>query len=156
MYEIQWLIIILVISCKEDAIKDSNKFKQAKSDFNKAITEFEECKTDYESKTNHKVIVNVKNGSGETGLAKKISDYLNQKCYDTYYGNWENYNEYYTYIISYKKNNSMINELKNILDSEIEIITINDTTKIEDMTLIIGRDYKNLSFYKFLNDENEK
>ena len=148
-------IFILIISCQEDTIENSNKFEEAKSDFNKAITKFEECKTDYENKTNHKIIVSVKNGSGKRGLAKEISDYLNQKCYDTYYGNWKNYNEFNTYIISYKKNNSMINELKNILDSEIEIMITNDTTKIEDMTLIIGKDYKSLSFYKSLNDESK-
>ena len=149
------LIVILIISCKDTTPEDNNKFEQAKIDFNKALNNFEECKTNYENKTNHKVIINVRNGAGKRGLAKEISDYLTQKCYDTYYSNWKNYNEFKTYIISYKKNNSMINELKDILDSEIGTYIINDTTKIEDMTLIIGKDYQSLSFYKTLNDDDK-
>ena len=149
------LIIILIISCKDTNIENSNKFEKAKTDFNKAVNNFEECKTNYENKTNHKVIVNVRNGAGKTGLAKEISDYLIQKCYDTYYSNWNNYNEFNTYIISYKKNDYMMSELKDILDSKIETYIINDTTKIEDMTLIIGKDYQSLSFYKTLNDADK-
>ena len=150
------LILFLIFNCNNSKTESLNKFEQAKDDFIYAITEYEKCNTDYENKNNRKVIIDVRNGSGKKGLAKKISDYLVEKCYDTYYSNWDNFNEFNTRIIIYNNNqSSMIDELKDILDTDIEFEIKKDTTKIIDMTLIIGRDYQNLSFYENLNSNND-
>jgi len=146
------LSVFLVFSCNNKKIETLNKFKKAENDFVIAVNQYEKCKTEYEYSNNHKVIIDVRNGSGKKGLAKKISDHLIEKCYDTYYGNWENFNEFNTRIIIYNNNsNLMAKELKNILDANIEFERKRDTTKIVHMTLIIGKDYKKLSFYKDLS-----
>ena len=150
------LTLFLIFSCNNNKAEKLSKFEQAEDAFIHAKIQYEKCKTEYEDKNNHKVIVDIRNGSGKKGLAKKISDYLIEKCYDTYYSNWENFNEFNTRIIIYNnKQTVMVNELKNILDTDIEFEIKYDTTKIVDITLIIGKDYQNLSFYENLNTNNE-
>ena len=46
-------------------------------------------------------------------------------------------------------------ELKNILDSEVEVEIKKDTNKTQDLTLIIGKDYPSLSFYEKIKAINE-
>ena len=84
---------------------------QAKNDFKVAVNKYEACKTEYEYSHNHKVTIDVRNGSGKKGLAKEVADYLKEQCYDTYYGNWENFNEFNTRIIIYNNNTININIL---------------------------------------------
>ena len=152
------LVLFIAFSCNSDEIKHSNNdFEEAKHNFENAVEKYDSCKTEYEILNNHKVTIDVRNGSGKSGLAKKIADYLIEKCYDSYYGNWENYNENYTRIIVYNNNSYlMIKELQNILDIDIEFERKKDLTKtIVDMTLIIGKDYRNLAFYENLQANDE-
>ena len=152
------LIILIVFSCNSaEAEHSNNNFEEARHDFENAVNNYENCKTEYEILNNHKVTIDVRNGSGKSGLAKKIADYLTKKCYDTYYANWENFDEYSTRIIIYNNNSYlMAKELQNILDIDIELERKKDSTKaIVDMTLIIGKDYQNLAFYKKLQFDNE-
>tara|TARA_Y100000814_G_C12295804_1_gene390061 strand:- start:475 stop:969 length:495 start_codon:yes stop_codon:yes gene_type:complete len=152
------LILFIAFSCNNSKADSSkNFFEESQHDFENAVKDYENCKTDYEALNNHKVTIDVRNGSGKSGLAKKIADYLTEKCYDTYYGNWENFDEYKTRIIIYNNNSySMTKELQNILDADVELDRKKDSTKtIVDMTLIIGKDYQNLAFYEKLNADNE-
>ena len=155
-FSLLFLILFVVFSCKNAEAKGSNNdFEEAEHDFENAVNNYENCKTEYEILNNHKVTIDVRNGSGKSGLAKKIADYLIQKCYDTYYGNWENFDEYSTRIIIYNNNSYlMTKELQNILDIDVELERKKDSTKtIVDMTLIIGKDYQNLAFYKKLQSD---
>ena len=152
------LILFIIFSCnrgEQDYLK--NDFEKAKHYFENAVEEYENCKTEYEILNNHKVAINVRNGTGKSGLAKKIADYLTEKCYDTYYGNWENFDEYSTRIIVYNNNSYlMTKELQNILDIDIDIERKEDSTKTTfDMTLIIGNDYQDLTFYENLKATDE-
>tara|TARA_Y100000996_G_C22111026_1_gene473947 strand:- start:64 stop:558 length:495 start_codon:yes stop_codon:yes gene_type:complete len=152
------LILFTIFSCnrnEESHLK--NDFEKAKHYFEDAVEEYENCKTEYEILNNHKVTINVQNGTGKSGLAKKIADYLTEKCYDTYYGNWKNFDEYNTRIIVYNNNSYiMTKELQNILDIDIDIERKEDSTKTTfDMTLIVGRDYQDLTFYENLKAKDE-
>ena len=152
------LILFTIFSCnrhEENHLK--NDFEEDKHYFEKAVEEYENCKTEYEILNNGKVTIDVLNGTGKSGLAKKIADYLTEKCYDTYYGNWKNFDEYNTRIIVYNNNSYlMIKELQNILDINIEFERKEDSTKTTfDMTLIIGNDYQDLTFYKNLKAKDE-
>ena len=148
------LTLILILHCKEPSSHIENEYKQSVINFKKAKSEYHECKTEYEEKTGHKIIVSIENGSGKAGIAKKVADYLNKKCFDTQEPkNWKNWGELNSFIISHKKNKEMANELRKHLDSKIRISIKEDTNKFEDITLVIGKDFKKLSFYKNLNYE---
>ena len=143
------LILFLILNCSDTEEQINNKFDQATLDFNEAKNKYHECKTEYEEKTGHKIIISIENGSGRAGIAKKAADYLKEKCFDTQEPrNWKNWGEINTFIISHKKNKEMAKELKKHLDSKIRIDMKEDTNKFEDITLVIGKDYKSLSFYK--------
>ena len=148
-YTLILLISLLLFNCndsKEQDIIKINKFETSKNQFAAARLEYDNCKTNYEKKTGHKIIIDIKNGSGVKGLAKKFSDYLREKCYDTYYGNWNNYNESKTYLILHKLDENMIIELIKLFGDNINFEIIHDLKKLEDITLVIGKDYKNFNF----------
>ena len=150
------LALLIIFSCNNEKAERLSDFKQVEQDFKNIIEDWENCKTKYEDMNSHKVVIDVQNGSGKAGLAKKVSDYLVRQCYDTYYGNWENFNEHNTRIIIYNNNPYlMLEELKDILKSDGVFKRVQDTTKIVDMTLVIGKDYQNFDFYETLEANNE-
>ncbi len=155
-YTLFILIIVLFVNCSKDSSKISSN-----SEFKNAIDTYINCQTDYEIKYNHKPTIDIKNSTTTPGLAKDVSDFLREKCYDTYYGNWNlsNSEDIYTYIIIdnlTKATSSMIDELKIILDFNFDVTIkypecnymalsdcIDDYSKnYSDITLIIGNDYK--------------
>ena len=139
------------------------KLPEKSDTFSNAIKNFEMCKTNFEVFYDEKPVVNVKNGTNQNGLAKNISNFLRDKCFDTYFGNWEgnitkinpeNSIEL-TYIIVNNLTQSsldLIIELNEILGIELEIkikhpecnyIDINECLKIKksisnDYTLVLG------------------
>ena len=150
-YKLLLLVIFMLFNCNDSKDKDEvvkNKFEVSKNKFEIVRLEYDNCKTDYEKKNNHKIVIDIKNGSGIKGVAKEFSDYLQEKCYDTYYGNWDNWNESKTYLILYKLDDNMATELVDLLDNNINLEIAHDLKKLEDITLVIGKDYKNLDFYK--------
>ena len=148
-YILIFLISLLLFSCNESSEQDIvkiNKFELSKKQFEISRLEYDNCKTPYEQKTGHKIIIDIKNGSGAKGVAKKFSDYLRKNCYDTYYGNWNNFNESKTYLILHKLDENMITKLIELLDDNIDFEIIHDLKKLEDITLVIGKDYENFNF----------
>ena len=149
-------MICILFNCsdnKSEEIKNeisitNNKFENSKDSFILAVSEFEKCKSDYEINHNHKIKIDIRNGSGKSGVAKEFSDYLRNKCYDTHYGNWITFDESKTYLILHKIDTKMANEIVEQLDNNIQIETVHNLEKLEDVTLIIGRDYSELDFYK--------
>ena len=148
-YTLIFLISFLLFNCNDSNEKDIikiNKFELSKNQFEIARLEYDNCKTSYEKKTDHKIIIDIKNGSGVKGVAKKFSDYLRKECYDTYYGNWNNFNESKTYLILHKLDETMIIELIDLLGDNLNFEIIHDLKKLEDITLVIGKDYENFNF----------
>jgi len=148
-YTLIFLISLLLFNCNDSNEQDIikiNRFELSKNQFEIARLKYDNCKTSYEKKTDHKIIIDIKNGSGVKGVAKKFSDYLREQCYDTYYGNWNNFNESKTYLILHKLDENMIIELIDLLNDNINFEIIHDLKKLEDITLVIGKDYKNFNF----------
>ena len=116
--------------------------------FEKEKNKFNDCKNDYEKSNNHKIVVNVRNGSGIPGAAKQVSNYLRSICYDTYYGNWIRSNEFESKIILHKQDKTISKQLKKDLDNTIIIKNELDPNQGLDITFVIGQDYKQLNFYK--------
>ena len=147
------LIPFLLFNCNDSNQQNDvkrNKFEISKTKFETARLKYDNCKSNYERKNNHKIIIDIKNGSGIKGAAEEFSNYLRKNCYDTYYGNWNNFNESKTYLILHKLDESMAIELIDLLDENINLEFIHDLKKLEDITLIIGKDYKNLDFYTLI------
>ena len=152
------IITLLLINCSDTSSKNSD------NSFEKAINNYARCQTEYEVKYKHKPIVDVRNATQITGLAKDVADFLRKNCYNTYYGNWSPRNSNInTYIIVdniSEASLSMINELKKILNFDFKVgdnITVRypECHNIElidciadhsdsnsDITLIIGEDYQ--------------
>ena len=142
---------MFLLSCKNDTpevIKKSNKFNEAKESFEKAKKRFNECKNNYEKSTNHKIVIDIRYGSGISGAAEEVSDYLRELCYDTYYGNWDNNTEYYTRIIQYNQDKDMASQIIKDLDKKIKIKNELNLNQGIDLTLVIGKNYRNLNFYQ--------
>tara|TARA_Y100001970_G_C14210347_1_gene846501 strand:+ start:1526 stop:1999 length:474 start_codon:yes stop_codon:yes gene_type:complete len=149
------IIILLLINCSEST--DSNN---AEDTFEQTVKIYDNCKTNYEKKYKHKPIIDIRNATQISGLAKDISDYLRENCYNTFYGNWNNSNsDTNTYIIIDNMTQAslvMIEELKIILGFDFDIdIRYPECNNIEiskcienqsnlnsDIILIIGHDYQ--------------
>ena len=149
--------LLIFSSCSDQKLPE-------KSDaFSNAIKNFEMCRTNYEVLYHEKPVINVKNGTNKNGLAKNISDFLRDKCFDTYFGNWEGNTAKInpensielTYIIINnlsQSNSDLIIELNEILGLELEIkikhpecnyIDMNECLKTKksisnDYTLVLG------------------
>ena len=124
LFILTFSFMLFSINCKGsngEIVKMQNKFKESKQKFEEARDKFDKCKNDYEKSTNHKIIIDIKNGSGISGAAEEVSDYLRELCYDTYYSNLVRNNniitnEYYTKIDLHNQDNDMGNQLKKDLD----------------------------------------
>tara|TARA_Y100001970_G_scaffold279587_1_gene387194 strand:+ start:487 stop:972 length:486 start_codon:yes stop_codon:yes gene_type:complete len=152
------IAILLLISCSDSSSENS------KNTFQKAINNYTNCQTEYEIKYKHKPIIDIRNSTHITGLAKDVADFLRENCYNTYYGNWNSHtSDINTYIIIDNVTESslnMINELKKILnfdfkmgynisvrypecdDIELTDCIENYSNSSSDITLIIGEDYQ--------------
>ena len=152
------IITLLLINCSDTSSKNSD------NPFEKAINNYARCQTEHEVKYKHKPIVDVRNATQITGLAKDVADFLRKNCYNTYYGNWSPRNSNInTYIIVdniSEASLSMINELKKILNFDFKVgynivVRYPECHNIElidciadhsdsnsDITLIIGEDYQ--------------
>jgi hypothetical protein len=149
---------IFLLNCNSHEISNSNieanKFKESKNKFKKEKERFDNCKNEYENLSGHKIIIDIKNGSGVDGLAKKTSDYLRDLCYDTYYGTLINkkgksiFNEYDSKIIIHKQDKKMQKQLKKDLDNNIKLTTVLAPNTEADITLVIGQNYRELDFFK--------
>ena len=142
---------IFLVNCNNHEISnsnvESNKFKESKNKFKKEKERFDNCKNEYEKLSGNKIIIDIKNGSGVSGLAKKTSDYLRDLCYDTYFGNWD-YLQYDSQIIIHRQNKKMQKQLKKDLDNNIKLITVLAPNTEVDITLVIGQNYRELDFFK--------
>ena len=129
------LTLFLILNCQADKELESSNDSDP---FNEAIEKTKKCTSQ------DKPTIDIKNGTGESGLAKKISTYLNKECYEVYAGNFENSNVPHTFIQVKKGNDMIAEELKKILGENIEVRY--KEPAIWDMTLVIGKDYEKLTY----------
>ena len=100
-----------------------------------------------ENNTVIKAEIEILNGCGESGIANLYSNYLIKKGFDVIDSrNADNFEYLNTTIVVHKKDKlNIAKNLANIL--KIKTVTI-DERGIWDLSLIIGRDYKNLASFE--------
>mgnify|MGYP001324631915 FL=1 len=100
-----------------------------------------------ENNTVIKAEIEILNGCGESGIANLYSNYLIKKGFDVIDSrNADNFEYLNTTIVIHKKDKlNIAKNLANIL--KIKTVTI-DERGIWDLSLIIGRDYKNLASFE--------
>ena len=100
-----------------------------------------------ENNTVIKAEIEILNGCGESGIANLYSNYLIKKGFDVIDSrNADNFEYLNTTIVVHKKDKlNIAKNLANIL--KIKTVSI-DERGIWDLSLIIGRDYKNLASFE--------
>ena len=95
------------------------------------------------------VKVEVLNGCGVTGLAQRFTNYLRQEGFDvSYTGNADRMDYAKTHIIKWMSSTEKTSEVLNVLMLEQDCAEFkHDPSQIADFTLILGKDYRQLSVY---------
>ena len=107
----------------------------------------------YEEKYGEKITVEILNGCGAKGIADQFSKYLLEKGHDVIQkGNAQNFDYLHSEVITRNSNITAANNIANLLGiSENQISSKSDRTLQCDVTLILGKDFKDLkSFSKVL------
>ena len=153
-----YLLFMLLASCNNSEVSkskaESNKFKESKNKFKKELERFDNCKNEYEKSNGHKIVIDIKNGSGISGLAKMTSNHLRDLCYDTYYDNLFDDNGkllthiYYSEVELHKQDKAIQKQLSEDLGSAIKLSTQLSPNKEADITLILGKNYRELDIFK--------
>ena len=106
-------------------------------------------KTTYEKKTGHKIQAEILNGCGIPKLALMYTHYLRSEGIDVEaYKNADNSNYIETKILHHRGEIERALELADIMMiDKNNIIEDKDENLFFDLTLILGKDYKNLSSY---------
>ena len=107
-------------------------------------------KSKSEKKFGEKIQIKILNGCGDKGVADLYKNFLRNKGYDVIdYGNAENFNHINTKLKIHSKNHeNFIFEIVEILSIKPDKLEYNYSKNIfYDLTLIIGRDYKNLDSF---------
>ena len=102
----------------------------------------------FDESLNKRLQIEVLNGCGIKGIADLYTNFLRQNGYDVIdYKNAENFNYDKTTILIHK-NNINPTHLKELMKIDLFYIkNFIDEDKFFDLTIIIGKDYKNLESY---------
>ena len=102
----------------------------------------------FDESLNKRLQIEVLNGCGIKGIADLYTNFLRQNGYDVIdYKNAENFNFDKTTILIHK-NNINPAHLKELMKIDLFYIkNLIDEDKFFDLTIIIGKDYKNLESY---------
>ena len=97
-----------------------------------------------------KTQVEVLNGCGTSGIAKSVTDFLRKSEIDVVYlGNYKNFNLSKSQVIDRSGNPDIARRIARILGiSEAQVKTDIDKTKQLKASILLGKDYKNLTPFK--------
>ena len=106
-------------------------------------------KTKYEKKTGHKIQVEIRNGCGISNLARMYTDFLRDEGLDVLDSkNADHFNYLETKILHHRGDIERALALADIMMIDRNrIIEDKNETLFFDLTLILGKDYKNLASY---------
>ena len=106
-------------------------------------------KTTYEKKTGHKIVVEILNGCGIPKLARMYTEYLRSEGIDVMDSkNAANFDQIETKILHHRGDIERALALADIMMIDRNrIIEDKNETLFFDLTLILGKDYKNLASY---------
>jgi len=107
-------------------------------------------KTSYEKKTGHKIEVEILNGCGIPKLARMYTEYLRSEGIDVLDSkNADNFDQIETKILHHRGEIERAFALADIMMIDRNrIIEDKNENLFFDLTLILGKDYKNLSSYQ--------
>ena len=107
-------------------------------------------KTAYEKKTDHKIVVEILNGCGIPKLARMYTEYLRSEGIDVMDSkNADNFDQIETKILHHRGDIERALALADIMMIDRNrIIEDKNETLFFDLTLILGKDYKNLASYQ--------
>jgi polyisoprenyl-teichoic acid--peptidoglycan teichoic acid transferase len=85
--------------------------------------------------------IEVLNGCGISGAAKRVADYLRKSNFDVKnVDNAENWNYPFTLIVSRKTDTTIANQIARALDTD-KIVIIRNNDNLYDVTIYIGPDF---------------
>ena len=107
-------------------------------------------KTSFEKKTGHKIQLEIWNGCGISNLALMYTDFLRSEGLDVMDSkNADHFNYIKTTILHHRGDNNRALAVAKILQLESSnIIEDKDENLFYDLTLIIGKDYRDLPSYR--------
>ena len=128
----------------------SNNFQKKSENEYSSIALMNQSKM--ENYLNDRVQIQVLNGCGDKGIADLYASYLRDNSYDVIdYKNADHFNYNASQIIVHN-NNLLVENIADLLfipSSNIDYVF--DENIFYDLTLIVGRDYKNLNSYNDVN-----
>lgn len=89
--------------------------------------------------------IQILNGCGKPGAAEQFRNYLTDRGFDIIeFGNAGSWNYAHTLVIARTSNEPVARDLAKVLDTE-NLIHLSDPLAMVDATVIIGKDYEELS-----------
>lgn len=89
--------------------------------------------------------VQILNGCGKSGAAEQFRNYLTDRGFDIIeFGNAGSWNYTHTLVIARTANEPVARDLAKVLDTD-NLIHLSDPLSMVDATVIIGKDYEELS-----------
>ena len=89
--------------------------------------------------------IQILNGCGKPGAAEQFRNYLTEKGFDIIeFGNAGSWNYAHTLVIARTANEPVARDLAKVLETE-NLIHLSDPLAMVDATVIIGKDYEELS-----------
>jgi hypothetical protein len=139
-------ILVLLIVCGYLAFNIVNK--TISGDKRKPV-EITDTTSNVTKQPNLTMQIDVRNGTGEDGVAKLFTDYLRDKGYDVVeIGNFESDDQEKTLILDRKGNAGNCMRIAQSLGvSEKNVIPQINEKLLLDATIVIGKDYKELNPY---------
>ena len=145
-YSLNISILILVGICVYLAFSLASKSFSTKKNTSGEITD---TNSNLTKQPNLTIQLDVKNATGENGVAKVFTDYLRQKGFDVVeMGNYDSSDEPKTIIIDRNGKNENCKKVAYTLGvNEKNIIQQLNESMYLDATVVIGKDYKELTPY---------
>lgn len=89
--------------------------------------------------------IQILNGCGKAGAAEQFRNYLTDRGFDIIeFGNAGSWNYTHTLVVARTSNEPVARDLAKVLDTE-NLIHLSDPLAMVDATVIIGKDYEELS-----------
>lgn len=135
--------------------EENSQVADVKKSSKPAIPSEASSQSQYYSPIEKKIQVEILNGCGESGVAKKLSSFLNKTKYDIVNSgnyiqngkiNWDVNETKIIDQINRQEDARELADLMGILYSNVEIF--DNPSPIADITIVVGKDYKTLSIFQ--------
>ncbi len=148
------MVVIVFIFLYSSIIDSKTRNEKNKNLFSRGLENIPVAKLNTQEKMKKEVdiVIELINGNGVSGICEKYKDFFTRKGVDVInVGNAENFNYdktvMYLHTDSYKK----ARKISKLLGVEINTVLMKTTPAVNcDISIVLGKDYKELKPYKFL------